>query len=212
MNGILRDEFVRMHSDDIVKRLAAEFDVRYGKHMYLARVPKNSKIGLALREHRKGGGYTLTGELVAEHKRQQLLNSDDREMQAQGREMVTPAALFEKLGGTDDDLHIPQSLGRSSAHGSEDLEAAKKELGESDETDSLVDNLLTGDFDNANSLAAEAGVEDVADLEEHAVPKKKSQAATGSTYWMWMPMRFREVPKKGAWDLTRIRDSEYFFS
>ncbi|KAL3453002.1 hypothetical protein BJX65DRAFT_265303 [Aspergillus insuetus] len=212
MNGILRDEFVRMHSDDIVRRLAAEFDVRYGKHMYLARVPKNSKIGLALREHRKGGGYTLTGELVAEYKRQQLLNSDDPEMQAQGRGMVTPAALFEKLGGTDDDLHIPQSLGRSSAHGSEDIEAAKKELGESDETDSLVDNLLTGDFDNANSLASEAGVEDVADLEEHAVPTKKSQAATGSTYWMWMPMRFREVPKKGAWDLTRIRDSEYFFS
>ncbi|KAJ0427118.1 hypothetical protein BJY00DRAFT_307097 [Aspergillus carlsbadensis] len=211
MNGILRDEFVRMHSDDVVKRLAAEFEVRYGKHMYLARVRKTGKIGQALGEFRQGKSYTLTGELVAEYDRQRMLNSRDPEMQAKGREMVTPAALFEKLGGTDDDLVIPQSLGRSRAPGSEDLEAAEKPLGgESDATDPLVDSLLKGEFDTANSLASEAGVDDAADLEEPAEPKKKQQATLH--YWMWLPMRFREVPQKGAWDLTRIRDSEYFFS
>ncbi|KAL2817147.1 hypothetical protein BJX63DRAFT_117452 [Aspergillus granulosus] len=216
MNRILRDEFVRMHSDDVVKRLAEEFKVRYGRNMYLAKVPASSKFGAAIREYRSGKQNALTRELLEEHKRQQLLRSDDPEMQARGREMVTAASIFEELGGTDDDLSIKQSHGQSNRLGDipEDLEAADKQALENDESDPLFENLLGGRFDS--SLQSEASLDDTVDLEkgttESAPKKKKKKSSTGQQVWLWMPMRFREVPKKGEWDLTRIRDSEYFFS
>jgi DNA-directed RNA polymerase len=50
---------------------------------------------------------------------------------------------------------------------------------------------------------------DPVDETEKAPAKRGSRAATT---WMWVPLKFRPVPAKGDWDLTRIRKSEYFFS
>ncbi|PLN83127.1 putative mitochondrial DNA-directed RNA polymerase [Aspergillus taichungensis] len=219
MNQILREAFVRMHSDDVIKRLAAEFEVRYGQNLFLAKVPKVSPIGrkLAAMRSKKGAASGKLQELLQEHKRQQLLKSDDPELQAQGRAMVTPASMFEEAGGTDSDLYIPNSLGETVVgHVPENLaQAERRPAGiEADSEDPALQSLLSDLGDPTPKSDALEGVTE-ADADEADIDgpdggsnKKKSVV----TLWLWLPLRFRDVPHKGAWDLTRIRDSKYFFS
>ncbi|KAK1142727.1 DNA-directed RNA polymerase [Aspergillus melleus] len=227
MNEILREAFVRMHSDDVVKRLAAEFEVRYGQNMFLAKVKTNSNIGRAIRRHR-GAINPLsarTKELLEETKRQKLLKSDDPELQAQGRAMITPASIFEQEGGSDDDLTIASSLGETVVgHVPEDLETAERKSArfDRDMSDPVIQSLTAGFNDSfvgpQNGDAEHAGDAEEGDAaegeaeEEDGLPKKRTRKQAVPTTWLWLPLRFREVPKRGTWDLTRIRDSKYFFS
>lgn len=223
MNEILREAFVLMHSDDVVKRLAAEFDVRYGRNLFLAKVPSTSTLGKAIRSFRTRAKQKnpRIQEMLDEAKRQKLLNSDDPKLRARGRAMVTAASVFEKAGGSDKDLNISATLGETFVgHVPNDLEAAEIKASNGWEganiSDPAVESLST-DFENPldmqNSESAEADeAEEDPDIEEdyEESPKKKKQQVI--TTWFWLPLRFREVPKRGTWDLTRIRDSKYFFS
>lgn len=225
MSHILREAFVRMHSDDVVKRLAAEFDVRYGQNLFLAKVDVTSKLGKAIRTHRRRANQksAKVQELLDEYKRQKLLKSDDPELQAQGRAMVTAASIFEEMGGSDRDLAISSSLGETAVgHVPEDLATAeRKPTGgmETDTSDPALESLLTDFNDELGSKANPVEYASEAEHEEGEVavePKqqqqKKKRKTTAIHTWLWLPLRFREVPRKGAWDLTRIRDSKYFFS
>ncbi|KAL3475665.1 hypothetical protein BJX99DRAFT_154158 [Aspergillus californicus] len=214
MNDILREAFVKMHSDDIIKRLKAEFDVRYGRHLHYAKVPKASKAGQAIAEFkRENKSTTKLSDLLAEHKRQTLLNSDDPELQAEGRAMVTPASVFEQAGGTDIDVSTGNLVGANPVgHVPEDLDAAAQNYSglETDGSDPAIQSLFGSDF---NDPLDTAGVPEPAEAEpedEEVTPTPKK--SRGLYHFVWMPMRFKEVPKKGEWDLTRIRDSQYFFS
>jgi len=219
MNRVLRDAFIRMHSDDIIKRLASEFKARYGNHLFLAKVLQNSTIGKAIKKHRdsfpRGTKPDILTELFNEHKRQTLLRSDDPELQKQGREMLTPAAIFEKLNGQDSDLVSSKSLGESAVgHIPEDLEAAKRKASQ----DPALSSLLT-DLDpqaseiNFESEIEELNTEDFAGTEEVEVQESSTgKKKAPRTQWLWLPMRFPEVPAKGGWDVSRLRDSVYFFS
>jgi DNA-directed RNA polymerase len=229
MNCILRDAFVRMHSDDVVGRLGAEFKVRYGKNLFLARVSRNSKIGKAVAGHRASvKKIPKLQELIREHQRQTLLNSSDPEDQAEGRSMVTPASIFEEMGGKDDDLTLFKTMGQNSiGHIPDDVPAVERTpaAGVVDITDPAVDTLV-GDLDMfdekslRNDLSSVLGEyldedpsgpsETIEATEATEEPKKKTKREF--TTWLWMPLNFRPVPKKGDWDLTRIRESEYFFS
>ncbi|KAI9036367.1 DNA-directed RNA polymerase [Aspergillus affinis] len=230
MNQILREAFVRMHSDDVVKRLAAEFEVRYGQNMYLAKVSTLGPIGRAIRKHR--GALNPVSqrakELLEETQRQKLLKSDDPELQAQGRAMVTPASIFEQLGGTDDDMTISTSLGETAVgHLPENMEAAERKASDfkEDAFDPAIQSLTASNFDSflgpqlgdaelaGDGDAAEDNAAEGDAAEEEAPPKKaKNRSSPTRNTWLWLPMRFREVPQRGTWDLTRIRDSKYFFS
>ncbi|KAI9374887.1 hypothetical protein BJX61DRAFT_496355 [Aspergillus egyptiacus] len=228
MNRVLREAFVLMHSDDVIKRLASEFKVRYGQNLFYARLSRAHPIAKAIREHRKAEGVpSRTQELLEEYKRQKLLKSDDPELQVQGREMVTPASIFEKMGGTNDDLSIKNSLGAVAVgHVPEDVDAAAQVKGgvpsglDGDLSDPAIQTLLGSTFDHGLEMSAEDGsVEDAEaaeDADEVPAPKKKKKVNTkehGSYYiHLWLPLTFREVPQKGEWDITRIRNSEYFFS
>jgi DNA-directed RNA polymerase len=223
MNHILRDAFVRMHSDDVVGRLGAEFKVRYGKNLFLARVDRRSKIGHAVTQHRTSRKITKLQELIYENQRQTLLNSSDPEDQAEGRLMVTPASIFEALDGKHEDLTIFKTMGQNSiGHIPDDISAAERTpaAGAIDMTDPAIESLI-GDlnmFDDKslrNDLSPAPGDAEDVDGEgsepiESEKPKKKTKRE--STTWLWMPLNFRPVPKKGDWDVTRIRESEYFFS
>ncbi|THC98534.1 hypothetical protein EYZ11_001964 [Aspergillus tanneri] len=219
MNQILREAFVRMHSDDVVKRLAAEFEVRYGQNLFLAKIDMTSRIGKAVRTFRRSKNQknAKLQELLDEYKRQTLLKSDDPELQAQGRAMATAASVFEEAGGTDKDLNISASLGETVVgHVPEDLEAAERNIWGSgtDSTDPAVESLVT-DFDNVlepKAVSVEEGGEAEARDEGVEEELKKTRKKKVTTLWLWLPLRIREVPQRGTWDLTRIRDSKYFFS
>ncbi|CAK7207106.1 DNA-directed RNA polymerase [Sporothrix eucalyptigena] len=97
MNRVLRDAFVRIHSEDVVGRLAREFEVRYRGSLYLAKLARDSTVAKKIQAFRKTQPrMSLKDELVLEQKRLDLLNSDDPARVAEGRKMVTPASIFAK--------------------------------------------------------------------------------------------------------------------
>ncbi|KAF2733689.1 DNA-directed RNA polymerase mitochondrial precursor [Polyplosphaeria fusca] len=105
LNIVLRDAFIRMHSEDIIGRLAAEFRTRYAGHMYRSQVYASTVAGRKIMEWRtKQSKSRVPGpsvvrlaplrELALEAQRQELLNSEDPEKRKQGEEMVTPTSIF----------------------------------------------------------------------------------------------------------------------
>lgn len=218
MSRILREAFVRMHSDDVIARLYSEFKVRYGNNIFLGKVDSTSRIGRVIKSHRKKGSKVK--ELLEESTRQKLLKSDDPEQQERGREMLTAARIFEEMGGDHEELVIQSSLGETAVgHVPEDMAAAERRLSKAgvDTSDPAIASLFSVGMldtsidagDKSSDAEASGEVDEEGQVEEE--PKKKKK--TPRTYvWLWLPMKFRKVPEKGSWDLTRIRDSRYFFS
>ncbi|OAA66554.1 mitochondrial DNA-directed RNA polymerase [Niveomyces insectorum RCEF 264] len=97
MNRVLRDAFIRIHSEDVVGRLAAEFEARYRGSMYLAQVNRSSAVAKKILAFRKTARMSLKDELVLEKQRLDLLQSDIPVRVARGKKMVTPASIFEKM-------------------------------------------------------------------------------------------------------------------
>ena len=105
MNRIIRDAFIRMHSEDIVGRLAAEFKARYKGYMHQATVFTDSPLGRKIlrwrRSHHKGTQKIVIvkkrEELILEHRRQALLASEDPKEREEGMAMETPGKLFAEI-------------------------------------------------------------------------------------------------------------------
>ncbi|KAJ9198588.1 hypothetical protein DTO164E3_5059 [Paecilomyces variotii] len=218
MSRILRDAFVRMHSDDIVKRLHAEFQARYGNHIFLTKVDRKSPVGKAVsqlrRENKMPAKQAKLNELFAEYKRQTLLKSDDPELQQQGREMITPASIFEEMGAKDEHLEQASSLGESAVgHVPSDLTASSKTKNIM-ETDPALESMLSEVDPMSTELLYESSDadSDSVDFSDADTSETRRRQKGPSYEWLWLPMRFKEVPEKGSWDISRLKDSTYFFS
>lgn len=232
---VLRDAFIRMHSEDIVGRLAAEFKMRYKGHIYLANIDAKSALAQEISTYRasikvedlgvgnstKKGKVIVLGkklqyyELMQEHKRQKLLASEDPAERAKGEQMVTAASIFEANDG-EKHLKGKSSFGET-AHGHvtgketdpEDsvLEAAleKHDLPEEHDVDmtSTLEPLLEASHD-------EKDVNVLPSVSPGAQGKQRKNTPT--SLWLWLPLTFKDVPKKGDWDIRRLKDSVYFFS
>jgi DNA-directed RNA polymerase len=210
---ILRDAFVQMHSEDIIGRLSEELSVRYSKSMQIVTVPASShlakeifKLRRTLRaKFRKTPGSEklkskisdsaiinqdsyLIWELVMEHDRLQLLRSKDAEERQKGADTVTPGSLYAAA------LEHPERL----------LPTKKP---------CITDYELETEPDHTD----ESTIEGVADIEataskEDSKTKKSTKKSTPSTVKFWVPVTFPPVPKRGAFDVSILRASEYFFS
>lgn len=131
MNMIIREAFIRMHSEDIMGRLAAEFNARYKDCLYLATVERHSAIGrkvLNWRVHNGNGrGNRKLRELLLEFRRLQLLASDNPEKRLEGESMETAGKFFEEMANETEDLtrvakndingigHIPKRVSKARA-------------------------------------------------------------------------------------------------
>ncbi|KAL1798544.1 hypothetical protein ACET3X_002581 [Alternaria dauci] len=226
LNVILRDAFVRMHSDDIIERLAAEFSARYAGAMYravlFASAEVSQKITLwrherRLREGPAGStasarhGHASFEEVALEAKRQELLKSENAEERKQGEEMVTPTSIW--LANQDPKAIYSfrlNLLGESKVKQSADRETQIMDEALGDEDDAITTTESTMDIveDEAQDLAK--------DPQSGGVAKKKKTAARAatdaSTIYVWIPLSFPPVPQKGGWDISRLRESKYFFS
>lgn len=231
LNVILRDAFVRMHSEDIVDRLAAEFSTRYADAMYRASILATSEVSHKItkwrNQHRKLTGKTLRGtntrqgdasfeEVALEARRQELLKSEDPEERKKGEEMETPTSIW--LANQD-----PQAL--SSFRLS--LLGQTKDKKSKDRQDEVKEKVLGAEAEAVKTDASEevAHIESTIMVEEaepsnvddlgRSLDKKKSAsriAADRATTQVWIPLTFPPVPKKGGWDVSRLRESKYFFS
>ncbi|RMZ76341.1 hypothetical protein DV738_g4985, partial [Chaetothyriales sp. CBS 135597] len=224
LNTLLREAFIRMHSEDIVGRLAAEFRMRYKGHLYMAQVLKNTKLARAIQAYRaemadkgelpRGQGATAVkerkyAELLREIKRRQLLASDDPAERKEGEEMVTAATLFEKFDG-DRYISSRDSLGETA------IGAVPNDTSE-ERIEQVLNSADVGQDINSDDTP-EALVDSVADAADHvdgeaAESGKKAPAKNLNNHvWLWLPLTFRPVPQKGDFDVNRLRDSQYFFS
>jgi DNA-directed RNA polymerase len=223
LNVILRDAFVRMHTDDIVNRLAAEFSARYAGAMYRAsfhvgaevsrmitqwRHERRQKLGISIRGRRGDASFD---EVALEAKRQELLKSEDPKERKQGEEMVTPTSIW--LANQDPKaIHSYRLslLGETKDKQSADRQTQIKDEALGDEADAVTMTESTMDIveDEAQDLAK--------DPQSGGVAKKKKtasrMAADQGSIQVWIPLSFPPVPQKGGWDVSRLRESKYFFS
>jgi len=209
MNRILRDAFIRMHSEDIVGRLAAEFAARYKGCMYLASVNTSSAVGKRICKTRAAHRPRRSSknskrprkiiELLQEYKRVRLLASTDSAEREQGRKMITPGSVFDE-NMDEKDLAVPEEL---SSGGIGDMPTRKKKL-------MANEQLEVGDISNTDTVEAAIGSEMDTDDETIAVmddeheddgkakkgQKPKAQSKNSGKTYVWLPLTFPPVPKK----------------
>lgn len=245
LNVLLRDSFIRMHSEDIIGRLAAEFKKRYEGHYYLAQINRKNPLGKAITAYRdqmvaegvfkscksaKAMSERREQELLREIRRKKLLESEDPKEREEGERMVTAATLFEEYDGEKYLFHR-DSLGETA------IGAIPEHAKEATVEEVINASEVADDVDMASTLDplrdAVTNDDDMTDLEEsdvakttltpsadnvvlnafgQKVRKQKSKKGPSSQIWLWLPIKFRPVPKKGEFDVNRLKDSTYFFS
>lgn len=197
MNRVLRDAFVRMHSDDIVEKLAAEFRTRYSQNIYLARLQPGSTAAKNVSKFRKSRPkLSKMGELLEEYKRIKLLKSEDPAERERGQKMVTAGSVFEASQDHDTAFAAPQSLGVAamghvpsdpSQASTQDLASAEDPI---DELEEPSNDILSTDVTELNRrFEAEA-------KEEETQESKPTQTKKDTRVWVWLPLTFRPVPEK----------------
>ncbi|MCJ1472326.1 DNA-directed RNA polymerase [Lambiella insularis] len=233
MNGVLRDAFINMHSEDIIGRLAAEFSARYKDCMYLAHVKSNSPLGKKItairrstKEARKTKAQNQIDELLAERSRLRLLSSKNPEERVKGEAMVTPGKLFAETADQNDLITVEELHGLDGAIGqvSTDDSADTEDIGEPIDNDDVIKAMqpIRGSskiITEAALLAdTESATSDDADFMNGIEEKKARLAANAKKAritrktWFWLPLTFPPVPKKGSFEVSRLKDSKYFFS
>jgi DNA-directed RNA polymerase len=220
MNNVLRDAFIRIHSEDVIGRLAAEFRARYKDCIYLTKIKAGSKLYEKLSEWRKqnrgakGVDETVEGaasavrksrirELLLERRRMRLLASSDPKEVAEGKKMVTPGSIYESMSA-DADLAMSEDLGAIGLGEISPSEAAHDDIAEADVDSHHMDAHHDEDMHHAEPAANK--------FAEKLTGKKRSAKSAPTWQWAWLPMSFPAVPKKGNFDVTRLRNSQYFFS
>lgn len=249
LSELLREAFIRMHTEDIIGRLAAEFRTRYKGHLYMASIREGSPLGRALKVYRQqmtAEGVIPSGtgikalrarkyaELLREIKRRHLLQSDDPVKRQEGQGMITAATLFEKYDG-EQYVQSQDSLGATAIgampHDSADAtieqtlqkEEAKQVIDSSVMTDPLIEEIDDEAIEDAGDEIgdAEHAADDDLPVRYEAVDaapanqktsKKRSQTRANRLTYAWLPLSFRPVPEKGDFDVSRLRESLYFFS
>lgn len=231
LNVLLRDAFVRMHSEDIVGRLAEEFKARYASAMYLAHITSLTDVGAKIKEWRvayyRSSGRRVTNtasargdatieELALESKRQRLLKSEDPKEVEEGKAMETPTSIWLEhqdprilsssrmavLGATE----LKKSTAKE--NGIEDAAAEPTALNDAAidaEAPTLPDAEITAvDTFSATEVAKRPG--------RPRRARRTAEPVHESLLSVWIPLTFPPTPKKGGWDVSRLRESRYFFS
>jgi DNA-directed RNA polymerase len=220
MNDVLRDTFIRIHEEDVMGRLSAEFRTRYKAHMYLAMIREGTplyKSIIAFRKENKvkGEKNRRMKELQAERKRLRLLASTDPDEVEEGKQMITAGSLFEQLAAKGDILpqddvvdapllgDIPESA--IMQHGNEvDLNALSQGVDGSKMTGLFDDGNMDAEVNGGDVTIADEGNLKANEDEDCSswvsLPfeprvKPKGPKVVRST-WVWLPLNFPPVPKK----------------
>ncbi|KAF1919513.1 hypothetical protein BDU57DRAFT_546159 [Ampelomyces quisqualis] len=229
LNIVLRDAFVRMHSEDIIGRLAEEFKTRYAGAMYLGDISSSSVAGTKIREwrisHARSLGRTVFNgetrrgfapyeEIVLEVKRQKLLASQDPAEVKKGQEMVTPCSIW--LDHQDPNALMTTrraALGDTAIQKVKASEGVKRRLAEAVQLDKETVEAVTDSTPLSEGMDSEAdrNLEETGTVEDVDKPSKRGrrhQPVAAGFITVWIPLSFPPPPKKGTWDVSRLRESK----
>jgi DNA-directed RNA polymerase len=222
MNEVIRDAFIRIHREDVIGRLAAEFNARYKGSIYLAKLNQGLDVEKKITAFRKENRMSLKEELLLEKQRQDLLNSSNPEEVERGLQMVTPGSIYEEMAANQD-LSTPEDIGDSGLGSIPVQEEKALEKQESKTCSAGEDDSLAGE-----DIEAAESTEDM-DLAESTEDRLKSLIGTGHfaiqmsstpktkprekpTIQIWLPLTLPSIPEKGDFDVRRLKASKYFFS
>ncbi|KAK7748735.1 DNA-directed RNA polymerase [Cytospora paraplurivora] len=224
MNRVLRDAFIRIHSEDVIQRLLQEFEARYKGGLYLAHLDSTSEAAKAIkvwRKSRESGKRSAQAELLLERKRTQLLSSEVESEREEGRKMVTPASIYEEMSSEADVVKEDMggtTLGSMSAPTTKDADASEdgedgagavaEEGHEMMDDEAPVDPEAEGGESQPDYAAMYTNV---SHFQEKLAPPKAAKARA-KTIPVWLPLTFPEMPQRGDFDVTKLRESAYFFS
>ncbi|KAK4989567.1 DNA-directed RNA polymerase [Elasticomyces elasticus] len=235
MSVILRDAFVEMHSDNIIGRLREEFQVRYKGCMYLAPVHSQSPLGRNIMKNCPGAYLGSKGnksksktdgllrEMLREVERQRLINSENEEDREKGKAMVTPGSIYLDAMGTDA-FEVPVEIADSMLGKIPESQLAAKADAVEDDTqtaDIVTEEDMSSDeveyqmrtVEDADAEADSENTDADDDMNALAPPtrRRKKQAPQKPKIFVWLPMTFPEIPKRGEFDVNRLKKSQYFF-
>ncbi|KLU93196.1 hypothetical protein MAPG_12133 [Magnaporthiopsis poae ATCC 64411] len=247
MSRVLRDAFIRIHSEDVIARLAAEFETRYGGSIYMAKIKHGSPGTAQITSWRRKTGFSLVEELMLEKKRQDLLRSEDPAEVARGMAMETPSTILESVTAVEDVTEMEDveqfSLGNvpeaEHAQIEKDVLKAQKDAMKAsaaapkdDLDDSTAGAAETSTGGSTDGSAEKSGPEIATDFSEEGMKRiqalmgtngfdvamnpqnfpEKKRSESSEYISLWMPLTFPPLPKKGTFDVTRLKSSDYFFS
>lgn len=101
MNANIRDQFVKLHEENLIVKLRDEFERRYKGFLQVISIPGDHEVALKIKAVRRkivkdlGRALTVADEIYIEKKRQELLESSDAREVQMGREMVSTVSVTE---------------------------------------------------------------------------------------------------------------------
>lgn len=224
MNRIIRDAFIRMHSEDIMGRLRAEFSARYKGYMHLAIVDRSSPVAQKITEWRQKSPLTMPKdeksirsskmrELLMESRRLKLLASNKPEERLEGESLITAARIFQDMANYEDltpreDVshlgQLPKSKVKRSvgaSHGG--IEEPPEPLIGDNVSDAVLtesdeENLETEkDGDMKDQTDQESDEDEMANASQtvEEVAEKSTKKKAGHL-WLWLPVDFPPIPDK----------------
>ncbi|KAF7196602.1 DNA-directed RNA polymerase, mitochondrial [Pseudocercospora fuligena] len=217
LSEVLRDAFIAMHGEDIIGRLREEFETRYKGCMYMASVLADSPVGqritarrLELKsEAKERNDETMPSELGLEAERMRLLNSEDPAENAKGEAMITPGSIVLAESDTTAFAAATELAGQKLG----EMPVNPLEVEASAEMDAAVlDDAADQDLDAAAAVSGENDEEsDTSAKTTSDTNKAKTPKKVPRKLYVWLPLTMPEVPAKGDFDVTRLRESRYFF-
>ncbi|KAI0132665.1 DNA-directed RNA polymerase [Xylariales sp. AK1849] len=218
MNRVLRDSFIRIHSEDVIQRLASEFGARYKGSLYYAKVANGTPCAKEIKAHRHRSKLSAHKEALEERERLRLLQSTDPVEVQKGQEMVTPASIFEQFAATEEPTaeEDMNEIGLGSVPSPEEI---LKSATPAEDADATSDK----DWGPALHVNARTDFEDSAALrkwlamgafeQSMALTKKPpKEPREREPIRVWLPLAFPKIPEKGEFDVRRLKASQYFFS
>ncbi|KAK5059794.1 hypothetical protein LTR84_009677 [Exophiala bonariae] len=178
-------------------------------------------------------------ELLREIRKNKLMASEDPDEREEGKKMVTAATIFEQFDGEKylsgrtslgetaigvipdnvDESVLEQAIHSTDVVGDVSLDRAlgplKDSIAEIDNDDSseptLASPLSTSSFDDGYICVKDAFGNTIRSRTKPRDKNCKNRTASNQT-WLWLPLKFKPIPKKGDFDVRRLKDSTYFFS
>ena len=207
MNTVIREAFIKLHSEDIIGRLAAEFETRYKGYMVLVPVKRYSSVGRKLQAFRKENPIHVEEgkkgsrrkaklhkqqiELLQEVKRLELLASANPEDRRKGEAIITPSKIFAEMGGEEDAASV-EDLGQSGlGYVPSRRETTKARSAREEENDDMENDTESAEVSEAKEDWSVQALEKVI-----LGSKKKSRPLHTAIDYVWQQLTFPSVPKK----------------
>ncbi|KAK0119735.1 DNA-directed RNA polymerase [Cadophora gregata] len=234
MNKVLRDAFIRIHSEDVVGRLRDEFIARYQGAMHLATIQQDSPVLQKIKAWRETNSIPRSmkfprlrkaphlDELILERKRVRLLSSADPADVELGKSIVTPTSIFQEHAADEDlaasvDIKITGlgDISKGTARSAANQNSAVDDIEDGD-NESEVDEIgLANDEDGPDTTRDLESDQENEEVDDRSIFEKSMNLPSrysGPTTQVWLPLTFPPVPQKGEFDVSRLKNSQYFFS